>query len=379
MQFIRSAIFAITLCGSIFAQSTWIVDVANGAGSHFSDIQSAVQAAKHGDLILIRRGTYFGPVACSKGVRIVALSGATLMNTKTSGFTLQVSRIPAGQSFSMTGLTVGHGAYNPTRGLLMLSNLGTLSFSDVTFSSPRGMDIFSCASVTMTSCHITGQLRCSQSHITMSSSSIEGGSWTPESICELDRTTFVLANSSVRPHKPTSSIKFNGLAVSARQSTIRLHAGCDLETSTAYPLEVLIAKGSSTLIVDPSVVLKPSGRAQDFTGFLATTRPLPTLSVQAQGVGSPIALQITQPLHWLWILQVGTRGVPLTVGPFGELSIDFGTLMILGAGVSTRTTTKMQIPTPSVPALRGIPFAYQTASGAWPTLEYSNVVGTMLY
>ncbi|MCA8968338.1 MAG: hypothetical protein KDC95_01090 [Planctomycetes bacterium] len=381
MQYLRSAFLTIALSSAAFAQSTWVVDAANGGGSQFTDIQSAIQAANHGDLILVRAGLYNGPVLCSKGVRLVAAPGVRLVNGTTSGVTLQVSGVPAGKNFSMTGFEVLHGTYNNFPGLFLTSNAGTLSFKNVRFYGLwRGMDIQSCASVSMTGCTIQAQLRCSLSHVTLTSSRVQGGvdpfrAYT--NICELDQTTLVLAKTFITVYT-LGSYSYVGRAVFAKASNIRLHAGADLTSVGPGDIDVLVGNGSSTLVADPSAQFQPSGNGKPYVGFQVATRSLPTLDVLAQGVGAPIALELVSPGNWLWVLQVGLSGGPLTVAPFGDLGIDLSTLLIIGAGVSNGSPVKLQIPTPNLPALRGVPFAYQTASGPWPTLEYSNVVATML-
>jgi hypothetical protein len=54
--------------------TTWIVDIAGGPGSHFSDIPAAIAAAAPGDVILVRGGAYT-PFTLSKGLSIIGTPG----------------------------------------------------------------------------------------------------------------------------------------------------------------------------------------------------------------------------------------------------------------------------------------------------------------
>jgi hypothetical protein len=68
---------------------TWIVDQANGAGAHFTDIPPAVAAAADGDTILIRSGSYSG-FATGKALTVLGEGAVAIRGTVAPPATAQV-------------------------------------------------------------------------------------------------------------------------------------------------------------------------------------------------------------------------------------------------------------------------------------------------
>src|SRR5262245_49501533 len=55
-----------------------VVDVAGGAGSAFTDIQTAINAAASGDIVLVRAGSYSAISIQAKSLSVVADAGAVV-------------------------------------------------------------------------------------------------------------------------------------------------------------------------------------------------------------------------------------------------------------------------------------------------------------
>ena len=58
-----SWLVACVLCAGVFApaQTTWVVDIQNAAGAHFTELPAAVAAAADGERIVVRgRGSAIG-------------------------------------------------------------------------------------------------------------------------------------------------------------------------------------------------------------------------------------------------------------------------------------------------------------------------------
>src|SRR5262245_60159975 len=97
----------VVLAASLSAQTTWIVDASNGPGTSFTSIQSAVDAAAAGDVILVRTGTYAG-FSVSKGVRILGTPSFTV-GSSLSFTPIQIPGVPANETFVLANAVVAPG------------------------------------------------------------------------------------------------------------------------------------------------------------------------------------------------------------------------------------------------------------------------------
>lgn len=111
----RLPLALVWLCGSLVAQSTWVVDAAGGPGVHFLDLPSAVAAAADGDTILVHAGPLgqgADAFTTSKGLTIVGVGGDVPLYA-THGLPFVVQNLLPGRSFRMAGFTrVGDGELN---------------------------------------------------------------------------------------------------------------------------------------------------------------------------------------------------------------------------------------------------------------------------
>jgi len=120
MRVLVTLALSLTLTVSVAAQTTHFVDPAGGAGIH-TDIQSAIAAAAHGDIIDVAPGVY-APFTCSKGVTIIGTVGADVMPDST------LQNLPSGRQIMLADLHV--------RGIEVLSCDGVVAFNGVTFGGP---------------------------------------------------------------------------------------------------------------------------------------------------------------------------------------------------------------------------------------------------
>ena len=84
------SVVALALAAPAFSNNTWIVDHANGPGTHFTSIPPAIAASVAGDVILVRSGTY-ATFTLDRGVSILG-QGAVFMSAY-----IYVSNVPAGE------------------------------------------------------------------------------------------------------------------------------------------------------------------------------------------------------------------------------------------------------------------------------------------
>jgi hypothetical protein len=117
------AVAFLTVIGTtslLTAQRTWIVDVMGGAGSHYRDVQSALNVASPSDLILIRPGatSFNAGFTVTKGVTITTEIRGWWVRVTTD---ITVRGIPRGQMVSLKNLT-GFG----TCSIILEDNQGTV-------------------------------------------------------------------------------------------------------------------------------------------------------------------------------------------------------------------------------------------------------------
>lgn len=121
--------FLVLLCSAVRAQTTWVVDLFNRPGAHFTDLPAAVAAASSGDLILLRATTtsladsYLAPTIQGKGVTILGETGPGLPRVNVTGI-WSIDGVPAGDNMLISNLHMrcachGSGPGGSTRAFLL--------------------------------------------------------------------------------------------------------------------------------------------------------------------------------------------------------------------------------------------------------------------
>lgn len=113
---LRSALVLLA-CGSVASATTWIVDDGGGSGVDFTDIQSAIDAAAPGDVILVHPGVY-APFALDRGLTLAPFSTAVDV---TQGS--RVEALPAGQRAVVSGLDLQDLRVSACSGSVVLDRL----------------------------------------------------------------------------------------------------------------------------------------------------------------------------------------------------------------------------------------------------------------
>lgn len=134
----RPALVAL-LALSAPAQSVWIVDSANGPGTHFQDLPTAIAAASNGDVLRIRPGTYAAFTLARKGLRIFGAGAGQV--TIDGNRPVVIGPTSAGQSIWIEGVRLPEPHWSASGGptVSVSDAAGEVAFRGVEFTrGPRG-------------------------------------------------------------------------------------------------------------------------------------------------------------------------------------------------------------------------------------------------
>src|SRR5262245_40112703 len=97
---------------AVATPSIWIVDQANGPGTHFTDLPAAVAAAQSGDTILVRAGSSYTTFSVSGKALTIRGAGAAstfvrLANPNAAAPSTTIDSVPSDQVFYVSGITFG--------------------------------------------------------------------------------------------------------------------------------------------------------------------------------------------------------------------------------------------------------------------------------
>jgi hypothetical protein len=165
----------------------WIVDVAGGPGTDFTSIAAGVDAAAHGDTLLVRAGGY-GPFPfAGKSLRVIAEAGADVsVGTYVFAPPMHIGDQPAGGTTLLRGLKfqavqTGPNQYSPY-GLFLEHGQGTVWLESCTFGggSTAPLVVFGAGKVVLENCVSTGNPGLSRPGllVTVGDVTIHGGSYT---------------------------------------------------------------------------------------------------------------------------------------------------------------------------------------------------------
>jgi len=360
--------FVLSLCTSVAAQSTWIVNPGGGPGVHFTDLPSAVAAASDGDTILVQWGPFLagvGGFTTNKGLTIVS-EGQVSLATLTTPVT--VSGLPTGRQFRL----VGFDAPLDQEMRIVLQNcagevhLENLHAVEPGWFAPGGpsIDVANCALVTLRDVEDFGNpaVQIANSRVVLAN-------------CRLGITTLGLAggpclhatDSVVDVSEPFFQTGFSPVCITLLRTHLRIGGTAGSRIAAGDPqfsvpgTPIVATLGSVT--VDPAVPLLASpvtSPAITGTAVVQTTYVPATWSGRARP-GQTVTIEATHPANSVLMQFVGFPG-PATATPYGTtlLALTPSPVFLLtvafhsNAGV---TATPIAIPAWLSP---GIGFAAQT-------------------
>lgn len=271
------------------AQSTWTVDIANGPGTDFTEIDDALAAISPGDTLLVRNGIY-RPFTVTRGVRIIA-DGVARVN---AGF--NVRDVPAGETVALRDLHPSTTSVLMPVGISIRDNAGSIQLHGIrihTFHT-RITEIVNSNDVSCVDCTLNGTtvgLRATNSTVRLDNctvgivQSLTGNDYALH--CIGSNVTIggasVVSGAPQRFFTATSAIQLDsGTITVGAASTVRAGAG-----GASKPA---IQSVAGTIIFDPTAFLLPHVGVAPVSGNATVVeRPVPSIRTDNATAGGQFA------------------------------------------------------------------------------------------
>jgi len=388
----RLTLATVVIAGALSAQRTWIVDP-SGKGD-FRKIQGAVDAAKHGDTVVVRAADYQEVPSVSKGLYLfaegkVTVSGMQITNlaadktTVVKGFTsslfgtgivlrnnrglVHLVDIDASTTYlswvpqpallidSCDLVTVTGGRFDGFRGALVLKSVAY--FTNATLVGTQGYCSFALC------VQAAPALSAQEGRVVISGGSCTGGYG---------------AITVMVPTQPAPGIKarLSDIVLTGDPGTHVAAGGVAPGNTNSTPA---ITLSSSRLTIDPVVAVVPTNTTTKISGGTVTTRAVPAL-LSSTLSGRRVQLDLFTKPGAVAGLLVGLPARPLPVVPLGVLWVDPNQpWLLLDVGsvdaAGKRTTV---VPFPAY-LRRGQPVAFQSLTLAPGSgLELSTPTSTVI-
>ena len=239
----RVGVAVALLASTAIAQTTWIVDAANGPGTDFTDLPTAVATVAPRDTLLVRAGTY-AAVVTDKPLRILG-------EGRPAVFGFAVVGLPAGERFVLAGVDVlgflGSGRIG------LLDNAGAVAFDGVRAIFDVPLTVERSADVTFHAVDLTAVATVTDSvvtlaAVTMSARSFASGGIPAPPAFDVARSTVLVTGSDL---VGTRSVGLIGPLRSNPGAVFRL-------TDAALSLDHRSAARAATQVVGTGVLDTPA-------------------------------------------------------------------------------------------------------------------------
>ncbi len=374
------------LTQALSSQKTWIVDANQGPGSHFKDLPKAVQKAKDGDILLVRKGVYHSFLLDNKGLRILGYKGVTV-ETGGKSPTIQIQNLGPKSMVLLKGLRVkGSTAFvrqitldiSACQGLVLIEECHI--FESPFFPDPT-ISVSGSSQVVLNHCLVRQQISTSACHLQVTASLIYGrpraegfgvtGIKVTGGILELNQSIIVPGEAVGHTATPYGIESLSATILIRGNTSSLILGGLDM-FNTRLPAFLELprnTKGTSTLLIDPEV--RYSGSLNPF-GQRARVQALPTVTARSTSLGGSIMGELHPPAGTAYVLWSALPG-PRTPTPFGDFWLNPPSMHPQIAGFArTRSDKSFRLPIPNLPQLLAIPIAFQALSWNAKGFQFSN-------
>jgi hypothetical protein len=347
MLVVRHAYVLALIAGTVTSQQLLVVDSRGGAGSHFRSIAPAIAAARPGDHVVVRPGSYTEPLLeVDKGIALIGGAGTEL---RLGNFTGVVVRdIPAGESFRMRGFTL-IGPFELTATIDVRGCVGPCAFQQLTgWSGGVGLRVTSCQQVAFRGITAYGAAF-TNSTVAMTLSYVQGTfhGLTCSGRVSLDRCT-------VRCPDPfaQAGIQMNSGRLLITRSEVTTNA------NSGVPQPAINALGGE-IVLDPTARLVPAFGAPPVQGP-ATLVTRQFASLDADVAGSSVQLEL-HGIDGSDFVVIATTPAPVLPTPFGDLWLAARDHVLVDFGVLRNQVRTHNKSIPAAPVAPGSTVALQAA------------------
>ena len=412
---------AVLLSASLSAQSTWIVDEAGGPGSHFAEIQPAINAAAPGDIISVRAGVYDAIVVVGKGVTIRGTGAVTIVgesglfppvfNAKPA---VRISGVPRTQTMVLADLRVVATA-DAADAMRIQSSPGRVHLQSVDvahgplwigWTGAQGIEIRNSGSVTLTDCTVNYPPRygsgfasgidAAGSNVALSRTKIHGQNYAllqtggfPLPVystvglvanncnlwlsrCHVEGGSGGVASPPTVPFVPSASAAMRVTNSAVTVSGLPSHKIYGGDSGRGAPA---ISAITSTVVVDDDVDVRGGNGVSALVGGVFEQRVVPEVDAYGGRLGDVIITSVSAQPQDIVLLFLGSPG-PTSQSAWGLIWVDLSSVYLVTAEVLPPAgITGRAVMVPYDLALRGLTVGFQAArwdhvSGA---VEMSNV------
>lgn len=360
------ALSVVSVC-ALPAQSVLVVDVNQGPGSQFVDVQSAIDAASPGDRITVRSGLYEGFVV-DKPLHIVGdPSFSVPHNGNVYGEWITIENLPAGTDTVLRGVSDAPPIILVARELVVRNCQGRILLDEIT-SSLSGASITDSAQVYMNRCGMGGTY-IARSSVQMSASPHSGtvGINGTEAALTIEDSDVWVARSTIvgMDTAPGHALFPTGVAIVMSNSDLVLtDDGSNIVRGgmhgTGSPLTAIVGNGNVT--VDPDVVFvgNPFG-----TGITSTVRDAPHVVATGAELGGTASVELQSNPGDTYFLILGDAGPALPLPSLGgELWLTLSKSAVVAGGVLDATgTVALDYPVPNFFLVIGHPTVWVGIAG----------------
>lgn len=383
----------------------FVVDEANGAGTHFTDLISAIASPQvvDGDVLQVRAGVY-ASAPISKGIAIVAAGPGVMIDTPLGGPALTVQQLTAAQTFAVHGVRLYS---NAVAQVTVRACAGRVVFERVEIvgvgSTTPSLSVVDCNQVMISGSRLTnGSLVAERSRVFCSDSNLQGGGGYPSGQVAIPAGPGVLLRQStgtfakctisggdwgpatVLPDGPV------GAGIHAEASTVEIRGdatswvGAGVYRGPGVAVGVPAARGlaGSSLLYDLSIPMRAAGGMSVVFGFsTATLLRMPALTVVGAPIGGTVRTSLYSPLgsQVFFVAGLPTTGV-FTPPLFGACYLNLaGPLVIASLGPQVPGEhIFFDFPLPVAPELRGVSLMLQYVNALPAIIQWSNPVALLI-
>ena len=329
---------------------TFIVDAANGPGTNFPDLVTAIAAVPDGAVLRVRAGTYSQFFVDGKGVTLLGESGARIVSLLGP----QIANLQPQQSFCMRGFVLDpfFGGVG-TAGVTVLNNQGTVTLDGLgVVTGTHRLTVQQSNHVLVRDCIFSSQVSVASSNVAFTACSFSALNWTLPTIAQqggrvqLAGCTVLGGSNGTQP--AATCVQMTG-------GDLRVLGGGTLRSAGIIGFPGLAVGGSGSVRIDPNVAVL-AATPPFAPGVTATSLAMPDVTAACAPLGGTLTAALHGPIGSIAALSVAFPGPSLLIpGLPDPLFWNLATAVNQTVGIPTaQQPVTSQIPVPMNPVFVGV-------------------------